>query len=266
MRAGGTRLGTAEWQVECRVGPYGAEPLCLAKAWRQEIECIGFSLAVLCGRQLRKLRSWGLSCGARDRNVISCLQFLMMYRSSALLGLTVWLVSGLVFSTATDDASCASNAPPSGQSPSLLAVKAETHSVAGLAVLEDAKTVNSTNASNASANVTLEGLVKNNVVDNMNEINAMPKLENRSDEINASNITGNGTNSTTTNTTNGTSVNGTNRPRHGFGELAVNLEFITLKLAQLETVAELQQVEIHKLLQKVDEQDPTRASSGIFRL
>jgi len=103
----------------------------------------------------------------------------MMYRSSALLGLTVWLVSGLVFSTATDDASCASNAPPSGQSPSLLAVKAETHSVAGLAVLEDAKTVNSTNASNASANVTLEGLVKNNVVDNMNEINAMPKLENR---------------------------------------------------------------------------------------
>lgn len=33
------------------------------------------------------------------------------------------------------------------------------------------------------------------------------------------------------------------------------MEFITLKLAQLETVAELQQVEIHKLLQKVDEQD-----------
>ncbi|CAE7210315.1 carA2 [Symbiodinium sp. CCMP2456] len=183
----------------------------------------------------------------------------MMYRSYALLGLTVWLVSGLVFSRASDDASCAS-APSSGHSPSLLAVKAETHSVAGLAV-EDAKPVNSTNVSNAT-NVTLEGLVKHNIADNMNEINAMPKLENRSDEVNASNVTGG--NSTKNTTTNGTSVNGTNgtseargsaRPRHGFGELAVNLEFITLKLAQLETVAELQQVEIHKLLKKVDEQD-----------
>ena len=214
-------------------------------------------------RKLQKLTSWGgLSFGARERIVVSCLQFLMMYRSSALLGLTVWLVSGRVFSRATDDASCAS-APSSGQSPSLLAVKAETHSIAGLDI-EDATAVNSTNASNVSANVTVDGLVKHNIQDNMNEINSLPNLENRSNETNASKITGE--NSTKKTTTNGTSVNGTNgtsgaagstRPRHGFGELAVNLEFIQLKLAQLETVAELQQAEIHKLLQKVDEQDPT---------
>ena len=40
-----TRLETAEWQVECQVGPR-AEPLSLAKAWRQEMECIVFSPAV----------------------------------------------------------------------------------------------------------------------------------------------------------------------------------------------------------------------------
>ena len=142
-------------------------------------------------------------------------------------------------------------------------MKAETHSIAGLDI-EDATAVNSTNASNVSANVTVDGLVKHNIQDNMKEINSLPNLENRSNETNASKIPGG--NSTKKTTTNGTSVNGTNgtsgaagstRPRHGFGELAVNLEFIQLKLAQLETVAELQQAEIHKLLQKVDEQDPT---------
>ena len=145
----------------------------------------------------------------------------------AQIGLTVWLLCGLACS---DDTGCASNAP------SLLAVKVETQST-DLAVLED--DLIARNLTNGS-NVTLEGLVKNNVQDNMKEINALPNLENRSnetgDETQSNETQGNGT-------VNGTTGNGTSqstRPRHGFGELAVNLEFITLKLAQLETVAELQ--------------------------
>ena len=177
----------------------------------------------------------------------------------ARIGLTVWPFIGLAFGT-TNGKDCASNAA------SLLAVKAETH-VAELALLEDAP-INFTNGSNASINETLEGLVSNNIVQNMKEIKALPNPENRSNSSSSSNGsngtdfngTANDTNNGTSNSSNGTAgdTNGTagsQRPKHGFGELAVNLEFITLKLAQLETVAELQQVEIHKLLAKVDEQD-----------
>ncbi|CAE7280926.1 unnamed protein product, partial [Symbiodinium necroappetens] len=35
--------------------------------------------------------------------------------------------------------------------------------------------------------------------------------------------------------------------RHGFGQLGANLEFLMLKVAQLETIVELQQIEIHSL-------------------
>ena len=172
----------------------------------------------------------------------------------ARIGLTVWPFIGLAFGTTTGK-DCASNAA------SLLAVKAETH-VAELALLEDAP-INFTNGSNASINETLEGLVSNNIVQNMKEIKALPNPENRSNSSSNGtdfNGTANDTKNGTSNSSNGTAgdTNGTagsQRPKHGFGELAVNLEFITLKLAQLETVAELQQVEIHKLLAKVDEQD-----------
>ncbi|CAJ1441752.1 unnamed protein product [Effrenium voratum] len=41
--------------------------------------------------------------------------------------------------------------------------------------------------------------------------------------------------------------NSTNSSKHGFGTLGSNLEFLMLKVAQLETIVELQQVEIHNL-------------------
>ena len=76
---------------------------------------------------------------------------------------------------------------------------------------------NDTNVTNASA---LENLFVNNMKHDLHQAAGFPDLDN------------------TTNDTEG---------RHGLGQLGANLEFMMLKLAQLETVIELQQIEIHKL-------------------
>ena len=69
----------------------------------------------------------------------------------------------------------------------------------------------------------VEDLIAKNLANDMKDINRLPDMENTSNNSESS------------------------REHHGFGELTKNLEFMMLKLAQLETIAELQQAEIKGL-------------------
>ncbi|CAE7687129.1 unnamed protein product [Symbiodinium sp. CCMP2456] len=102
---------------------------------------------------------------------------------------------------------------------SLLALKAETQ-VASLGDLEErGYPINMTvNGSNGTVDTQLEMIVGENAEQDMKEMNNIPNPENASS-------------------------NGT----HGMGELARNLEFLMLKIVQLETVVEMQQHEIQDL-------------------
>ena len=104
---------------------------------------------------------------------------------------------------------------------SLLALKAETQMAsASLGDLEGrAYPINMTvNGSNGTVDTQLEMIVGENAEQDMKEMNSIPNPENASS-------------------------NGT----HGMGELARNLEFLMLKIVQLETVVEMQQHEIQDL-------------------
>ena len=102
---------------------------------------------------------------------------------------------------------------------SLLALKAET-TAASLGDLEErGYPINMTvNGSNGTVDTQLEMIVGENAEQDMKEMNSIPNPENASS-------------------------NGT----HGMGELARNLEFLMLKIVQLETVVEMQQHEIQDL-------------------
>ncbi|OLQ01651.1 hypothetical protein AK812_SmicGene15575 [Symbiodinium microadriaticum] len=108
---------------------------------------------------------------------------------------------------------------------SLLALKAET-TAASLGDLEErGYPINMTvNGSNGTVDTQLEMIVGENAEQDMKEMNSIPNPENASS-------------------------NGT----HGMGELARNLEFLMLKIVQLETVVEMQQHEIQDLRSVIGE-------------
>ena len=136
--------------------------------------------------------------------------------------LTVWSFFGLLAASADPcDGACAAS------SQSLLAKKVEVHPAASPTLLEDWATEAPLNftAANESQNATesVEDLIAKNLANDMKDINRLPDMENTSNNSESS------------------------REHHGFGELTKNLEFMMLKLAQLETIAELQQAEIKGL-------------------
>ena len=135
--------------------------------------------------------------------------------------LTVWSFFGLLAAADPFDGACAAS------SQSLLAKKVEVHPAASPSLLEDWATEAPLNftAANESQNATesVEDLIAKNLANDMKDINRLPDMENTSNNSESS------------------------REHHGFGELTKNLEFMMLKLAQLETIAELQQAEIKGL-------------------
>ena len=97
-------------------------------------------------------------------------------------------------------------------SPSLLAVKSEMTTV-------DVPIDLTENVSGNHTNETLEKSIMDNLAHDLEEAANISDLENTTDK----------------------------KGRHGFGDLGANLEFLMLKVAQLETIVELQQIEIHQL-------------------
>lgn len=107
--------------------------------------------------------------------------------------------------------------------PSLLATKATSSQIAGLSEIPVDMTEGILNDSNGSTNggvvnqtdkQTLEDMISQNMKHDFEQENSMPDLENSTS---------------------------------GLGGLGKNLEFMMLKLAQLETIVELQQIEIKEL-------------------
>ncbi len=109
---------------------------------------------------------------------------------------------------------CASSA-------SLLATKATTSQVEGLSEVPIDMTEGVGSNTSNNTNQSLENILMKNLEHDLTQADSIPSLESNS------------------------SSNGT----HGFGSLGANLEFMMLKLAQLETIVELQQLEIHELKQ-----------------
>ena len=141
---------------------------------------------------------------------------------------TAWPLGLILVQLALADCQgrCASGA-------ALLALKAETHG--GASVKEEEFPINMTaNSSNGTVDRELEMILGENAEKDMAEMNSIPNPENAS---------GNST--------------------HGMGELGRNLEFLMLKIVQLETVVELQQHEIQELRDVVaehleeDHEEPT---------
>lgn len=137
---------------------------------------------------------------------------------------TVWSFIGLLVAASADPcdgSACAAS------SQSLLAKKVEVYPASSPSLLEDWATEAPLNftAANESQNHTesVEDLIAKNLANDMKDINRLPDMENTSNNSESS------------------------REHHGFGELTKNLEFMMLKLAQLETIAELQQAEIKGL-------------------
>lgn len=137
---------------------------------------------------------------------------------------TVWSFIGLLVAASADPcdgSACAAS------SQSLLAKKVEVYPASSPSLLEDWATEAPLNftAANESQNHTesVEDLIAKNLANDMKDINRLPDMENTSKNSESS------------------------REHHGFGELTKNLEFMMLKLAQLETIAELQQAEIKGL-------------------
>eukprot|EP00913_Durusdinium_trenchii_P030664 g28719.t1 len=105
--------------------------------------------------------------------------------------------------------------------------------------------INLTNLTENASNETYEKLeeaISENLANDIKEAASIPNLENH--------------------------TNQTDQSKHGFGQLGANLEFLMLKVAQLETIVELQQIEIHKLNEwkskhMSDEHNSTEAASEI---
>ncbi|CAE7388839.1 unnamed protein product, partial [Symbiodinium microadriaticum] len=116
-----------------------------------------------------------------------------------------------------DSGSCPDNDGAPAFAKTLLAVKAETARSATEVV--DVP-MDMTEGANLSRNSSLENIIMDNLEHDLGEAKSFPDLDN------------------VTNDTQG---------RHGLGQLGANLEFMMLKLAQLETIVELQQVEINEL-------------------
>ena len=113
---------------------------------------------------------------------------------------------------------CASSA-------SLLATKATTSQVEGLSEVPIDMTEGVGSNSSNNTNQSLENILMKNLEHDLTLAHSIPSLE--------------------SNNSSGPTPKGT----HGFGSLGANLEFMMLKLAQLETIVELQQLEIHELKQ-----------------
>ena len=141
-------------------------------------------------------------------------------------------------------ASLASACGPEGACPatsvSLLVVNAVKSELATMDV-----PINLTNLTENASNETYEKLeeaISENLANDIKEAASIPNLENH--------------------------TNQTDQSKHGFGQLGANLEFLMLKVAQLETIVELQQIEIHKLNEwkskhMSDEHNSTEAASEI---
>ncbi|CAE7206521.1 unnamed protein product [Symbiodinium necroappetens] len=117
------------------------------------------------------------------------------------------------------DGKCPASAASAASAASLLALKAEVHSaLAGN--LSEFPINMSVNSSNGTVNEELLTILGMNAEQDLKAMSNVPNPEN------------------TSNSTDG---------RHGLGELGRNLEFLMLKIVQLETVVELQQHEIQDL-------------------